>query len=72
MVEAGGVGIFKRIENTQLTEKSRRQKRSILGNCAQLERIWNAGISPYWDFLQGKDKGGFSLPLLRSELTCCC
>ena len=42
MVEAGGVGIFRAVENTQLIDSSRRQKRRILQNCAQLERIWNA------------------------------
>jgi hypothetical protein len=45
MVEAGGVGIFARIENTQVIEKSRRTKIRKLRNCAQLERIWNAAIS---------------------------
>ena len=42
MVEAGGVGIFLGIENTELIEKSTRTKRSRIENCAQLERIWNA------------------------------
>lgn len=46
VVEAGGVGIFTRIENTQLIDFSRRQKRGILGNCAELERIWNAEFLP--------------------------
>jgi hypothetical protein len=45
MVEAGGVGIFMRIENTQLIDFSRRQKRRKRENCGQLERIWNAGFS---------------------------
>jgi hypothetical protein len=44
MVEAagvGGVGIFMHIENAQLIENSKRTKITELGNCAQLERIWN-------------------------------
>jgi hypothetical protein len=41
MVEAGGVGIFMGIENTQLIDFSTRQKRRKRQNCAQLERIWN-------------------------------
>lgn len=45
MVEAGGAGIFTRIENTQLIEKSRRRKIRKLRNCAHLERIWNAAFS---------------------------
>jgi len=46
MVEAGGVGIFRAIEDTELIEKSTRSKRSRIGNCAQLERIWNAEFWP--------------------------
>jgi hypothetical protein len=45
MVEAGGVGIFSVIENTQVIDFATRQKPRILRNCAQLERIWNAGFS---------------------------
>jgi hypothetical protein len=41
MVEAGGVGIFMGIENTQLIDFSTRQKRRKRQNYAQLERIWN-------------------------------
>jgi hypothetical protein len=41
MVEAGGVGTFKLIENTQVIDFSRRTKRCRIRNCAQLERIWN-------------------------------
>jgi len=41
MVEAGGVGTFTLVENTQLIEKSTRSKRSGLRKRAQLERIWN-------------------------------
>jgi len=33
-MEAGGVGIFTAVENTQLIENSTRQKRSIRENCA--------------------------------------
>ncbi len=33
MVEAGGVGIFRGIENTQLIDFSRRQKRRKRENC---------------------------------------
>ena len=42
MVEAGGVGIFRPIENTKVIDESRSTKRSGSRNCAQLERIWNA------------------------------
>jgi hypothetical protein len=44
-MEAGGVGIFIGVENTQLIDFSGRQKRTIPRNCAQLERIWNARLS---------------------------
>lgn len=44
MVEAGGVGIFRVVENTQLIDFSIRSKRLKLRNCAQLKRIWNAGF----------------------------
>jgi len=44
-MEAGGVGIFRPTENTELIEKSKRTKRSRIGNCAKLERIWNTGFS---------------------------
>ena len=44
MVEAGGVGIFQGIENTEVIEKSRRTKRSRIRKRAKLERIWNAGF----------------------------
>ena len=44
MVEAGGVGIFRAIENTELIEKSTRTKRCRIGNWAKLERIWNTGF----------------------------
>jgi hypothetical protein len=53
MVEAGGVGIFTRIENTQVIDFSTRQKRSIRQNCAQLERIWNARFSASCPILRG-------------------
>jgi hypothetical protein len=46
MVEAGGVGIFTAIENTQVIDFSTRQKRRKLSNCAQLERIWSADFQP--------------------------
>jgi hypothetical protein len=46
-VEAGGVGIFRGIENTQLIDFSRRQKRSTRQNCGKLDRIWNAGFFPF-------------------------
>src|SRR5690348_5098335 len=42
MVEAGGVGIFMGIENTQVIDFSRRQKHRKRQNCGQRERIWNA------------------------------
>jgi hypothetical protein len=45
MVEAGGVGIFRLVENTQVIEKSTRLRIEKRRNCAQLERIWNAGFS---------------------------
>jgi len=41
----GGVGISRGIENTQLIDFSRRQKRRTRQNCAQPERIWNAAFS---------------------------
>jgi hypothetical protein len=41
MVEAGGVGIFMGVENTQLIDFSRRTKRQKLEKRGQLERIWN-------------------------------
>jgi len=44
MVEAGGVGISRLIEKTQLIHFSKRQKRKKRGNCAQLERIWNTAF----------------------------
>ena len=42
LVEAGGVRIFSRTENTQVIEDSKSTKRSRIRNCAKLERIWNA------------------------------
>jgi hypothetical protein len=45
MVPAGGIEIFRRIENTQLIDFSRRQKHRTRQNCACLERISNAGFS---------------------------
>ncbi len=42
MVEAGGVGIFKGIDNTQLIEIAKRPKRWNPQNSPQLERNWNA------------------------------
>ena len=44
MVEAGGVGIFRRIENTRVIDSARRTKLKKRRNCAQLERIWNAPV----------------------------
>src|SRR5262249_20956647 len=51
----GGGGIFRGIENTEIIEKSTRTELSRIGNCAQLERIWNAGSPcstritiPFW------------------------
>jgi|ERR1700674_5676321 len=38
MVPAVGIGIFRRIENTQVIDFSRRQKRRTRQNCAYLER----------------------------------
>ena len=46
-MEAGGVGIFRAIENRQLTDIARRSKRLNLENCAQLERIWNTASRTY-------------------------
>jgi hypothetical protein len=42
LVPAGGIGIFRAIENTQVIDFPTRQKRTIPRNHAQLERIWNA------------------------------
>jgi hypothetical protein len=42
MVPAGGIGISRPVENTELIDFPTRQKRMILQNCVQLERIWNA------------------------------
>jgi hypothetical protein len=53
MVEAGGVGIFMRIENTQVIDFSTSQKRRIRQNCAQLERTWNARFSASCPILRG-------------------
>ena len=39
----GGSRNILAVENTQVIENSTRQKRTILQNRAQLERIWNAG-----------------------------
>jgi hypothetical protein len=47
MVEAEGVGIFRVIENTKVTEKSTRPNSTVLQNRDQLERIWNTGLSLY-------------------------
>src|SRR5882762_226766 len=44
MVEARGVGIFSRIENTKVIDFPRRQKRRTRQNCPKLERIWNTGF----------------------------
>lgn len=44
MVEAGGVGTFRPIENTQVIENARRSKLEKRTKCGQLERIWNAGF----------------------------
>ena len=44
MLEAGGVGIFRDIESTQLIEKAKRSKIQKLRNCAELERIWNVAF----------------------------
>ena len=41
MVEAGGVGIFSAIENTQLIENTALTKRSNRSKRAELERNWN-------------------------------
>ena len=46
MVEAGGVGILMGVENTQVIDFARRQKRRKLSNRVELERIWNAGFPP--------------------------
>ena len=45
ILEAGGVGTFKPIENTQLIEIAKRPKRWKPQNSRQLERNWNAGFS---------------------------
>ncbi len=52
MVEAGGVGIFAGIDNTQLIQITKRLKRSKPQNRLQLERIWNAGFSPFQPFYE--------------------
>lgn len=44
-MEAGGVGLFKSIDNTQLIDLAKRQKRWKPQNSPQLERIWNARYS---------------------------
>jgi hypothetical protein len=45
MVEAGGVGIFTGIDNTQLIQIAKRSKRWKPQNHPQLGRNWNAGFS---------------------------
>jgi hypothetical protein len=47
MVEAGGVGIFTRIENTQVIENPALTKRRNLPIRAELERNWN---THFWLF----------------------
>lgn len=44
MVEAGGVGIFEGLENTQVIEESTSSKRQRIRIRIQLERIWNAHL----------------------------
>jgi hypothetical protein len=45
IVQAGGVGIFARVENRQLTENATITKRSNLPIRAELERNWNIAFS---------------------------
>ncbi len=41
-VEAGGVGISTGVENTEVIENTKREKREKRSNRVLLERIWNA------------------------------
>jgi hypothetical protein len=50
-VEAGGVGITRRVENWELIQNATHTKRSGLRNCAQLERNWNTAFMIPPDFL---------------------
>ena len=67
MAEAGGVGIFRVVENTNLIDFSRRQKRRTRQYCGQLERIWNAGFS-WSNFCSQADKTilGFAAKTCRT------
>lgn len=47
MGPAVGIGIFTRIENTEVIENSTLQKPRMLQDCAQLERIWNTAVGDF-------------------------
>ena len=56
----GGAGRSRNIlpaENTQVIERSRRTTIEERTNCAQLERIWNAGFSRFALFFQPQTVG---------------